>query len=275
MTRIGKQPSSDTSAFEILHGGLTVSLIATPRGQLRKCCSKESIDVVQRRNVEGYDYLPVVEDDSEDAAIVGLFHAKRFQASPLVGGVVGDNMDRLSDANLIGADASILDFLSEVSSRPFRLTVSAKRIAGLVSWSDLQKLPVRAALFGLITGFEITMFDTIRRMHPNGDAWLALLSSGRRKKVKDKIESSRENDSDVDALLYTEISDKGTILRKSCDLGESQRQLKEHFKKIRKLRDKLAHASNYATTLEDAYGLCRTVQKVLELRRKVEKQMDA
>lgn len=157
-------------------------------------------------------------------------------------GIVRHEMDRLSDANLIEADASILDFLSEVPSRPFRLLVSGKRIDGMVSWSDLQKLPVRAALFGLITGLEIVMADAIRRQYPTADDWLVRLSCGRRKKVREEIESSLENDSEVDALLFTQISDKADIIRKSWDLGESQRRLKEHFRRIGKLRDKLAHA---------------------------------
>lgn len=274
---IGKRPSSDTSAFEALHWGLTVSLIATPRIQLKECRPEESIATVQRRNKEGYDFLPVVEGDAEDPTIVGLFHAKRYQARPPVSGIVRDNMDKLSDANLIGANASILDFLSEVSSRPFRLLVSGKRIDGLVSWSDLQKLPVRVALFGLITGLEIVMSAAIRSEYPTDDGWLCHLSCGRRKKVRKEIEKSHENDSDVDALLFTQISDKGTILRKSksWDLGESGGKLEEHFSRIRDLRDKLAHANDYATTLDDANEVCRTVQKLLELRRMIEKQMDA
>jgi len=275
MTGTEKRPSSDTGAFETLQGVLRVSLIATPRAGLETCRPDESIATVQRRNTKGYDYLPVVEDDAEDAAIIGLFHARRFQATRSADEIVRDNMDNLSEANLIGADASILDFLSERSSRPFRLLVSGKRIDGLVSWSDLQKLPVRASLFGLITGLEIVMSAAIRSRYPTDDDWLDRLSDGRREKVRERIESSRENDSEVDALVFTQISDKATIVRKSWDLGESQKQLKEHFKRIRKLRDKLAHANDYATTLDDAIDVCRTVRKLLELQRRISEQTDA
>lgn len=178
-----RRPSSDTSVFEALQDVLSVSLIATPRAELESCRPEESIAEVQRRNIKGYDFLPVVEGDAEDAAIVGLFHAKRFQAGPSVDGIVRHKMDRLSDANLIGADASVLDFLSEMPSRPFRLLVSGKRIDGLVCWSDLQKLPVRAALFGLITGLEIVMTAAIRSKFPTDEDWLVRLSCGRRKKT--------------------------------------------------------------------------------------------
>ena len=270
MTTNRLQPGSDTSAFESLHRRLTVALIATPRRKLKTCRADERLDAVLERNTEGYDYLPVVEDESEDAAIVGLLNASGFDMGRPVDGTVGERMGGLSESNLIGADASILDFLLDVRSKPFRLTVSGKRIDGLVSWADLQHLPVRAALFGVITGFEIIMAYAIRRMFPSDDAWLKHLSCGRRKDVKEKIEESHKNDSNVDALLCTQISDKGDILRKSCDLGESKRKLKAQFKDIRKLRDRLAHANEYASTRSNAESVSRTVETLLELRHGIE-----
>ena len=219
MREAEERPSTDTGAFEALQGVLRVSLIATPRARLETCRPDESVAEVQRRNTSGYDFLPVVEGDSEDPAIIGLFRATRSAATPSCGKVVGKCMDSLSEAVLIGADASILDFVRGVSARPFRLLVSGERIEGLVSWSDLQKLPVRAALFGLVTGLEMVMSDAIRSRYPTDDDWLGLLSCGRREKVREEIERSRRNDSEVDALLFTQISDKATIVRKSWDIG--------------------------------------------------------
>ena len=270
MTRKPLQPGSDTSAFESLHRGLTVALIATPRRKLKTCGADERLAAVLERHTEQYDYLPVVEDESEDAAIVGLLNASGFDTGRPVNGTVRERMDGLSESNLIGADASILDFVLGVRSKAFRLTVSGQRISGLVTWADLQHLPVRAALFGVITGFEIIMVDAIRRMCATDDAWLRHLSCGRRKKVKKEIEESHKNDSDVDALLYTQICDKGDILRKRCNLGESMGKLKKQFRDIQGLRDRLAHANQYASTRSNAESVSRTVEKLLELRRRIE-----
>jgi len=137
MTGTEKRPSSDTGAFETLQGVLRVSLIATPRAGLETCRPDESIATVQRRNTKGYDYLPVVEDDAEDAAIIGLFHARRFQATRSADEIVRDNMDNLSEANLIGADASILDFgkvLQTIS--PSRIRKANRRVGELVRPSE-------------------------------------------------------------------------------------------------------------------------------------------
>ena len=235
------------------------------------CRPDESIAAVQDGNNEGYDYLPVVEDDSVDAPIVGLFPARDFRHGAPGDIAVGEKMDGLSDGNLIGADASILDYVLDVGSKPFRLTVSGTRIDGLVSWSDLQMLPVRAALFGLITGFEITMFDAIKAICQTDEEWLNLLSPGGQDKVWKEIKKSQKNDSEVDALLYTQICDKGEILRKRRALDGRRRSLRD----IQKLRDQLAHANIYATTFEAAGKVGSTVRTLLELRRKIENQIDA
>jgi hypothetical protein len=61
-------------------------------------------------------------------------------------------MRALPEENLIGADAGILSFVKGADRRGCRLVMSGAEISGLVSLSDLQKLPVRATvLFALIT----------------------------------------------------------------------------------------------------------------------------
>lgn len=261
MTRHRPQPPSDTSAFESIHRDLTVARIATPKSQLETCTQNEPIAVVQLRNTRGYDYLPV----EDDGRIIGLFHARPYRNDPPDHRIIGDVMDVLSDTNLIGADAAILDFLKEVEAKPFRLVVSGGGISGLVAWSDLQKLPVRTALFGLITGFELTMFEAIKSKYPAGEGWLDLLNPGRQDKVWEALERGRASDSDVDPLLYTQFCDKATILRQCFRLPGSAGPLG----KIERLRNKLAHANNYVGRRQDANRASAIVKALIALREEV------
>lgn len=48
--------------FEILHSGLKVELIATPRKDFRTCRQDEYVSTVLARNIEPYDFIPVVDD---------------------------------------------------------------------------------------------------------------------------------------------------------------------------------------------------------------------
>ncbi|MCZ0936603.1 MAG: hypothetical protein OXJ54_15700 [Gemmatimonadetes bacterium] len=267
----------DAGPFETLHAGLTVKLIQTPRNDLVTCCPQERAAEVLDRNRAGngsrreaYDYIPV-EDRTE---IVGLFRTIRRDENPsMEGQVVETLMDPLSPKNLIGSDGTILDFLREVDDRPYRLVVSGNGISGLVTWSDLQKLPVRTALFGLITGLELEMTRAIRCRYPSGDAWLEDLGSDARQKVDELIQLSRKNDSEVDSLHYTTFWDKAKILLSLSDPGVwvgSRRRNKSQLRKINDfLRNPVAHARDYAASREDVERLQVMIHSLLSLRDQV------
>ena len=260
-----RKPASDTSTFETLHLGLTVDLIATPRSELETCRPDETISQVQERNARGYDYLPI----EDNGSIIGLFHAKKLMEDADTDDIVEQHTDSLSDSNLIGAEASILDFLKEVDSKPFRLVVSGGGIDGLVAWSDLQKLPVRVALFSLITGLELIMSKAIRNKYPNGDGWLEHLSSERRSKLEASIRQRRSNDSDIHPLLETELSDKAAILRKMDAFQGRPKAVKRILGKIVDLRNSVAHAKDYLRDRESASKLSKKVKGLFELHEEI------
>ena len=121
-------------------------------------------------------------------------------------------MRPLSEENLLGADASILAFVRDADHQKCRLIVSGHEISGLVSLSDLQRLPVCAALFGLITYLEIAMTGVIRQEFTGTDGWLNRIAEGRRQKLQVEIAQARLDEPLVDALLFTQFADKATII---------------------------------------------------------------
>ena len=201
---------ASSGIFEAVHSGLTVQLIATPRAQLMTCKADEAAALVLKRNTERYDPLPVLDLAAGEERIVGLFKASTFFKAPIPDGQVRNHMLPLAEEYLIGADASVLDFVIDADSKPCRLVLAGERIAGLVSLSDLQRLPVRAALFALITGFEIAMTEAIRRWYPTTADWMHHLSGGRRDALREQIEESRRDDGFVDDLLFTQFCERRT-----------------------------------------------------------------
>ena len=251
--------------FETLHSGLTVALIATEREKLMTCCPSESLsDVVSRSAEQQYDYLPVESDEGDK--IVGLLHATVERSS--LEGTVKEHFLRLSEEDLIGANASILDFIKEADSKPCRLIVSGGKIVGLVTLSDLQKLPVRAALFALITGLELTMAEAIRKKYKKDEDWLQLLSKCRQEKINKEVEKSKQGDAFVNALLFTQFCDKRDIIIKSFPFSR-KKELRSQLKDIEKMRDRLAHANEYAAAQTEAKNVCKVVRDLLEIREKV------
>ena len=171
-------------------------------------------------------------------------------------------MAPLSEEMLIGADASVLSFIREADDRTFRLVVSGGKIAGLVGLADLQQLPVRITLFGLVTYLEMTMTKAIRREFNGSDAWVERLSEGRRRILSRQIADARSADTLVDPLLFTGFADKKMLLKRSPNLPWPKNQFAKDMEAIERLRDMLAHANDYAATREAARSVCATVRSI-------------
>ena len=256
---------TDTALDVMMHfqSGLRVQLIATPKRFFKTCRTDEEVTHVVKRNEGSFDYFPVVEaavDGRE--TIVGLIDLVPFMHGENSQGMVKDRMRRLSEDSLIGADASILAFVMEADRHRCRLVVSGSEIIGLVSLSDLQRLPVRAALFAMITQLEITMTNSIRREFDGSDGWIGRLSLSRQLKIEEEMKLSATADSFVDSLLFTQFTDKVTIIRESPLFKGSKTAFKKEMRGIEKLRNLLAHSNNYASTRAAAERVCETLRSI-------------
>ncbi|MEH2565138.1 hypothetical protein [Bradyrhizobium sp. AZCC 2289] len=253
--------------FETLHSGLKVKLIATPRSDFRTCHANEHVSAVLRRNIDSYDFIPVVSDGAGGSQhIIGLFHAANYTDHEGIGDRIQDHFNSLSEDFIIGADASILDFIKDADAKPCRLVVSGSNIIGLVSLSDLQKLPVRAVLFALITGFEITMMEAIKRTYKSETHWMNSLSLERRQNVEYQKSKSEEADAIVDTLLFTQFADKKTLVKKQLPKTRPKKSFEKALRTIESLRNKIAHANEYANTPTHARSVCKTVRELLQFR---------
>jgi hypothetical protein len=258
--------------FQTLHHGLTVGLVATPRDELKTCKKADLVSTVLASNSDCYDFIPVLEENTQpQTGFVGLFHASACRKSENIDGAVGTSswLAPLAEGHLIGADASILEFVLSAGNHPCRLVVSGSQIVGLVTLSDLQKLPVRAALFALITGFEITMVDYIKATFPAVDAWMEMLKPNRREKIKEEISIATSRDVFVDELLYTQFCDKVDIIKRLWIKDTDIHIIARKFRQLEKLRNSVAHANEYAASPNEAKNVCTVVRDLLEIRQKM------
>ena len=263
-----------SEGFERVHANLSVGLIATPRDNVRVCHPEDSLVQVRSDDtISAFDYLPV--EEACQKGIVGLLATKNYASSASEGdeqALVRDHMYPLSEVDLIGEDATILDFIMRVRRKPL-LVVAGERIQGLVAWSDLQQLPVRAAIFALLTGFELTMYEAIKELLGDG-GWQEHLGCCRLKMAEDTYADRVRNNSEVDLLLCTQFHDKSTILRKHLSFDAqakiptltSKGKFKSAVEEIRKLRDSVAHANTYAMCWDEVEKLQQTVKTLVDLR---------
>ena len=260
--------SRQSKGFEEVHAGLTVGQIAVPRHELRTCCATDRVTEVRSRNRDPvFDYLPVKDADGH---LIGLFSNDAIDNASRDGedARVGEHMVPMSEADLMGAGTSIVALIGRIRKKPF-LVVSSQEIIGMVAWSDLQKLPVRTALFALVTGFELTMYEAIRRHFGKRDDWTNILKCHRLRTAETEYRKQYERGSDVDLLLCTQFCDKREILIKSFEFAMGKKKLRKKFREIEQVRNDVAHANNYAMSFEQAKQLRATLVILGELRRQI------
>lgn len=238
-----------------LEAGFPVRLIGTFK-DLVTCRVEDPVgDALGRAEGQAFDYLPVTYGDK----IVGLLNRRTVSSAENAGELVSDVLDPLDESNIIAADAGILLFLLKAKVSPCRLILTGDRVTGLVSKSDLQKLPVRALLFHMVTHLELAMAAWIRRHLSDEPEWLALLSEKRRQCIGVRYGRLIESNLAIDRLTATTFADKRSVLLKCGELSTSRNEAEKEFKRIEKLRNSLAHSGDYALTEEAADQMIGTV----------------
>src|SRR5437868_6318955 len=121
-----------------LEGAATVRQIATFEGLVT--CQKHSLmsEVMSYANESDFDHLPV--QHGKDGSFVGLLNLADQEGTDL-NDRVEDVMEPIGPSNLISADAPLLRFVETADSRRCRLVLDGTTITGIITLSDLQKLP--------------------------------------------------------------------------------------------------------------------------------------
>ena len=112
----------------------------------------------------------------------------------------------------------------------------------------------------LVTHLESEMMKAIQREFSYSDEWIQRLPPGRQTKINEEVQKAKSEDVFVDRLLFTQFIDKVIIIRKSPSFLFSGDTFEDNLRQVQSLRDKVAHANDYATTEETATQVCNTVR---------------
>jgi hypothetical protein len=218
--------------------------------------SEPVADALRRAQPFGFDYLPVT--TQQGGAIVGLLEVVRAARADH-GAPVSALMDPLSASNLIGADAPLLSFVCAAHQHPCRLVLDGTAISGIVTLSDLPRLPVRTAIFGLFIHLEMFLTQMLRDLRVGGDDPIAALregSRGRARKRWERRERQRTQRDQFDVMLFAE---KRALAVDHGALETVRDRLELDLKLIEELRNPIAHGNDFAVTREEARRTAATV----------------
>ncbi|MGF1472327.1 MAG: hypothetical protein ACFB50_11405 [Rubrobacteraceae bacterium] len=232
------------SVLSSLEQGLSVGLITT----FDPCCCEVDDDleeVVGREDLREFDYLPV----KENGEVVGLLHRAEYDAKDATGSVK-EAMCNLRGDLVIAASAGILSYITGAKERPCRLVLQGSRLNGIVTLSDLQKLPVRPALFLLITHVELLMAEWLRAKKLSEKKVLNNLIPKRRDGINGKWKDLQRRNLAIDILSATEFVDKRVLLQNLCFPADDVAM--EELEAVGSLRHSVAHAGDYALSPDNA-----------------------
>jgi hypothetical protein len=257
------EPGSTDFKFTMsgLERGLQVAHITTPAAQLVCCQHDEEIDaVLSRSDLSRFDQVPV----QEQGVIIGL-----VRKLTIPGGAKGRArayMQPMGESILVSADASLLEFILNDSLD--RLVIHGTKIYGLVTRSDLLKLPVVLLGFALVTHVETVMLNMLRASGISEQVWLDYLNSGRKKDILKRYKELTEKRADPDLLELTYFSDKQTILERLAAEETYAPRLPDkesigQLEEIRQLRNMVAHTGGKvesANTIQELIDGLRLAQ---------------
>jgi hypothetical protein len=192
--------------FEItmrgLMAGLRVRDIAT--FPFMACEASEVADVVLSCDeLSVFDFIPV----KQNSRIVGVLERGETQN----GRSAGERMRPLDDSILVSADEPLPTVVAQIAKLRYRLVVGQSGIAGIVTRSDLHKLPVRLLAFAYVTHLETTMADRIQAAFPRDKSWIDFLDEPRRDNISKKRSLLRRDRDDPPLLELTDFCDKREI----------------------------------------------------------------
>jgi hypothetical protein len=186
--------------------------------------------------MSAFDAIPV----RSEGRILGVLERRVDVADAAL---VADLMRRLDDTMLVASSTGIRNYLRLARQSHYHLVVRQSSVQGIVTRSDLLKLPVRTLLFTLITHLESVMADRIRRS--GGDGWMERLSPARRRRIEEKFDELKGRRLDIDRLLLTEFCDKRDLVSKLVLAGAEKSDFQRELKLLELLRNDIAHADRY------------------------------
>jgi hypothetical protein len=180
--------------------------------------------ILAKPEFRDFDQIPI----TDGARIIGVLE----RSGP-------KELRRLDDSVLVSADDLLSHFIHTVHEQPYRLIVDKTAITGIVTWSDLLKLPVLVLAFSLVAELELAMNRRIKEQYGSSDKWLELVDD---EEAIQKITGRRRKLTKENLVLPTiELADliaKARVFRQMLGTG---RDFDADLESVRGLRNDVAH----------------------------------
>jgi len=200
----------------------------------------------------------------EDGQVIGYINC-----SDLTGGTVGDHRVDFSEEDVLSASTPLADVLKQIRASERTFVEVLGHVGGIVTRGDLQKMPVRLWLFGLISLLEMQMLRLIRE-HLTEKQWANLLTDQRRQAAEELFGKRMKNNSEIDLADCLQLCDKKNIFAATPALLEltgfdSKTSFRNTLEETEELRNNLAHSQDIlGDEWESLIDLAGEIEDLLE-----------
>lgn len=242
---------------KIYSDNLSVPLIAEDL----QTCSLEDDAIIVKLNMEklDFDYYGV----KSKGRIIGY-----IVQSELCEGLILQYVHYFEMKDLVSESTSLIELLQILKDKHPIFVLEKNQVKKLITVSDLQKQPIRMLVFGLISLLEMNLLGLIKQHYAN-EEWKNYLSSGRLEKAYEVYEIRKSKNEGLGLIECLQLSDKGTIIRKTPELLEklefnSKGEVDRFFSSIEELRNNTAHSQEYVyKDFNDFIDNINRVEKIL------------
>lgn len=256
-----------------LQAKLTVAEIMTPRVAFICATASETVASAFADVDPIFDALPVVDSaDKTDpqAEIIGIID-RRWVKRPNVTTVASEMTEWNGEA--IRADLPLLDFARTIRGDLMQFVSGGhkQRIGGLVTIFDIQRLPVRIALFAALTDLEEDLSALIDQVSTPSE-WLDLIPRDNRgliAEIERGLERAQRRDDLGSPILALSFGSKAAIFNGLTKQGRVSGFRDSVPHGIVRLRNDIAHGTpfsdiaNIASVLSEAVSIHSKIKRVL------------
>jgi CBS domain-containing protein len=217
-----------------------------------------------------FDEIAVV-DNSRNREIVGLICLEKISDLPATG-VFDPHVERDLPSISVHMNASVPEMLGRLAQHPTLLVRDGKRVVGLIHRSDLNKQPIRVALYAEVVELEMGLSVLVESL-VDLDSWIKCLRETSQIKVLGRREVDRRSNNEISALQYLDLSDLVDIVGKkelyACIGYGSKKQWDKAAKGLVHLRNSVMHPVRYLVSDTDSVG------KLLEREQRLQDLLQA
>jgi len=261
--------------YEVVSGAFTVIDIAEP---VRLSVSREEpIEVVNEKFMDRSDWCCLVR---EGLCIPGFLTFDDDAFSSPLSGSAGEKATPLTPDLIVASSLPLLELVPLFKRHYFFFVLEQADITHVVSFQDLDKLPMKLSIFALFLELETRMIELITQQPFGTEHYLRYLPKNRYAKAKKLCIKKYKEENPQRLLLCTTFSDKKEMLLRDPQLVTklsfpSKSGCDSLFNHIERVRNQIAHSDSIMRELDSPERLDTFICEVRDLIQRLSKDNQA